>query len=348
MRTTRMPGVRFGAPFWLRIAIGLILIVSAAPWGRPAPAALAGSPPAPLAPAPLPAEQGAAFPPEALAAGTTFCQGSGGDWGTSSSNFSVISACTLTLPTTSTVFLKASASVSFNGAAYEAQFAFGLNGTEVAHPRRWVDVAGDSGDGADVSVALSRMLLLPPGIHTLGLFGVLSSGTGPAQALSPSFSAVVVPDRAGWAGCSSPSLNTWSTSATTLETVTSCTLTVATTSTVYLDSNASAAVATAGASYEGAFQLSVDGSDLIAPQRRLNIATNGGDGTDKSLVLSRLVTVGPGAHTFGLRARIRSGSGPLRLYFPTVSALALPNQPGVPRCSSVGGDWSTAAASYGT
>ena len=353
MQTQQRMIVRFGKR-WQRIAICLILVVMAVPWVQSSPPAQASGAqrpprvPAPLPTAhPIPTEGNAAFPSEALAAATSFCQGETGNWSSSSSSFSVFSSCTLTLPTSSMVFLKASASVGLvSGGGYEALFAFGLNGTEVAHPRRWVDVATDTGDGADTGLALSRMLLLPSGIHTVGLIGALSHGTGPAYASDPAFSAVVVPTRPGWTSCSSPSLNSWSTTATQLETVTSCTLTVATTSTLYLDGNASVGLPTAGTNYEGLFQLSVDGGDLASPQRKVNIYTNSNNGTDKSLAISRSVTVGPGTHTIGLRGRLSSGAGPLKLYFPSLSALALPDQGGVARCSATGATWSTSTPTY--
>ncbi len=258
------------------------------------------------------------------------CGAPGGDWSNATSNNTEVAACTITTSVTGTVYLEASGSVTLppGGSDYEAQFRFGLNDTDLAVPSRWVNISTDSGDGTDRSVSLSRMLVVGPGTHTFQLLGRRATAADvTARVLEPQLSAIFIPSGSPTAHmCASP-IQDFSNTSNTFQTATSCQLTVAVTSTVFLHASASVALPTGGSNYEGMFRLGFNSGELIPPTRYINIYTNGDDGTDKTVALSRLITVGPGTHTLRLLGRILTQGGPLQLYHASLGAVVLNNLP---------------------
>lgn len=225
-------------------------------------------------------------------------------WSTSSQTFQTINTCTLTLPTTGTVYLSAGASAGLwpynGGQPFEAQFRIAVDGENLARTDRRVNVYTDSGDGTDENVATQAVVTLGPGDHTVSFVGALSSGAGPVQLYRPSITAIYAPLDSDIQMCGSPELASWQPpGAGQFQPISSCTLTLPITGTVYLSASASVGLAPGGQPFEAAFGVYVD--DAFKNFAYMNVYTDSGNGTDKIATVQIPVTLGPGAHTFYLK-----------------------------------------------
>ncbi len=125
------------------------------------------------------------------------CGDSGsGTWTTSASTFATIRSCTFYLPKDGFAFVDASASAGLDNPApgndWVGHFGIGVDG-DSGSPlfERWVNVYPDAGDGTDRSVALSGLVNLNAGSHTLSLLGRRSAGSGTVRLSAPSLSVIV-------------------------------------------------------------------------------------------------------------------------------------------------------------
>ena len=260
------------------------------------------------------------------------CASTQGNWSNSTSTFTEVASCTITTTITGTVYLDANASLGLQsgGASYEGLFHFGVN-TQIGPPERWINITTDSGDGSDRSLALARLLKVGPGTHTFKLLGRRNSpAPGAVQVFEPMLSAIYIPENSPVArSCASP-IGDFSNDTTSFETISHCSLSVPITTTVFLNATASVGLPAVGASnYEGAFRFALDGSPLTPPNRFVNIYTDADNGTDKSVAISRLVTVGPGTHTFVFQGRRFGGGGPVQVFQGGLTMLALNDLPSI-------------------
>jgi hypothetical protein len=256
------------------------------------------------------------------------CNGSSNNWTTTSGSFTTITSCSLTLPITGSVFLSGNASVGMNSSniLYEGLFALGVDGVSIDATRRWVNIYSDNTDGTDENMATNWVVTLGPGVHSLSLQAKLYNGSGASvQIFRGGVRALYIPQDSDLLTCQSPGMQNWQGSQTTLQQITSCSLTVPTAGTVYLAATASGALASGGAAYEGLFSLGLDGSVISDSRRWLNIETDSADGNDRSVATSLTETVSPGAHTFEFYGAVNSGSGPLKVYYPSISAIFVPS-----------------------
>jgi hypothetical protein len=264
--------------------------------------------------------------------------------------FTSLGSCALTVPVSTTVYLSANASVTLGAGAapFEGQFTLTIDGNTLFTGRRWVNVYTDSGDGTDETVAVSRLVVVGPGAHTFGFQGKrMGSSDGNIKVYSPAVSAIAIPPGGDLKTCASNQGN-WSSTSTSYTEIGSCTITAAITGTVYLDANASVGLPSGGANYEGAFRFGLDSSELALPTRWINITTDSGDGSDRSLALSRLATVGPGTHTFKLLGRRYSAAiAATQVYEPQLSAIFIPSGSPVARgCAGPIQDFSNNSTSF--
>lgn len=117
----------------------------------------------------------------------------------------------------------------------------------------------------------------------------------------------------------------WSTASELFELVTTCTITIPITGTVYLNASASVGLASnAGQAYLARFQIGVDNARLPSSDRYVEINADSGDGTDENLASQAVVTLGPGEHTISLFSALAAGAGPVQLYRATITAIYAP------------------------
>jgi hypothetical protein len=247
-------------------------------------------------------------------------------WAASSSMFQTISSCTLVVPTDGKAYINASASLGLTvgGQMYEGRFRLAVDGINLTQIDRWVNVYPDNSDGSDVSLAMSTIETIGPGTHTFTLVGALWNGPGPILLYRPALSVLFFPSSTKNLLCTATTIDGWSTTSMTFRAIRSCTLNLPTRGTVYIDANATVSLAGAGESYEGSFRIGLDGNYLAQTERRVNIYTDSGDGSDATLATSTTQTLEAGRHSFSFVAKLYGGTGPLQVYRPSLSVIFSP------------------------
>lgn len=257
-------------------------------------------------------------------------------WAASSGDFQTVNSCTLVVPTGGKVYINAGASLglTIGGQAYEGHFRLSVDGVNLPQIDRWVNVYPDNSDGSDVSLAMSTIEAIGPGIHTFTLVGRLLNGPGTILLYRPTLSVLFFPTSTSNLLCTAPTIDGWNTTSVTFQVIRSCTLNVPTRGTVYIDANATVSLAGAGASYEGNFRIGLDGVYLAQTERRVNIYTDSRDGSDATLATSTIQTVEAGRHSFSLVAKLYGGLGPMQVYRPSLSVIFSPEGSLTPMKSS--------------
>lgn len=127
------------------------------------------------------------YVPSAASALTKSCGDSGNlTWSTASSSYSTIKTCSLTFDRDGFVLVSADGSMANSNGGYKARFQISMDGAyHDADAKRWVEVNADTGDGSDKSVALSQIMPVTKGTHTLSFVGLKSSGSGDVQVHDP-------------------------------------------------------------------------------------------------------------------------------------------------------------------
>lgn len=247
-------------------------------------------------------------------------------WAASSSTFQTINSCTLVVPTGGKAYINASSSLGLTvgGQMYEGRFRLAVDGVDLLQTDRWVNVYPDSSDGSDVSLAMSTIEAIGPGVHTFTMLGALWNGPGPILLYRPTLSVVFFPTGARNLLCTAATIDSWSTTSMAFQPIRSCILTLPSRGTVYIDANATVSLVGAGQSYEGNFQIALDGVYLAPTERRVNIYTDSGDGSDVTLATSTTQTLEAGRHIFSLAAKLYGGVGPLQVYRPSLNVIFSP------------------------
>ena len=122
----------------------------------------------------------------------------GVDWQTTSTSFSIVRQCELTMDRDGWVYISANASLGRLNTDYEGQFEIGIDST-TGDPNidRWVDVYTETNNtfGTDESMALSVLKPITAGTHTVYLLGLRSVdfGTGTVLVRAPTLSVLSLP-----------------------------------------------------------------------------------------------------------------------------------------------------------
>lgn len=249
-------------------------------------------------------------------------------WNTTETSFQAIRSCDLTVPQSGFVYLSGNASVGLasGGTAYEGRFRLGVDAvTGAANTDRWVNVTTDSGDGTDENVATSLLTSVGAGAHTFYFSGLRYAGTGTVQVYDPSLSVLYFPAPNVTAKvCGAGGSDAWTNNTNTYSIIRSCTLNVPRNGFAFIDASASAGLnaVTAGNEWEGQFRVGVDNdTGTSLSDRWLNVYTDSGDGTDRSVSNTLLTNISAGVHTFYYVGRRYAGPGTLRLYSPSLTVI---------------------------
>ena len=251
------------------------------------------------------------------------CGASGNlDWTTTSSSLVGIRQCSLSLPQAGWVFLSADASLARQGGEFEALFEIGMDGTGNSDTDRWVNVYNDSGDGTDKSVALSALMPVSAGTHTFDFLGSRYGGAGTALAYDPTLTAIFIPAANSQVlACGDSGNLDWTTTSSSFVVIRQCTIQVPQAGWVFL--SATGSLARQDGEYEAQFRLGIDQTTgLTNTDRWVNVYNDSGDGTDKSVALSALMSVAAGTHTFYFLGSRFGGAGTVVVYDPSLSVLA--------------------------
>lgn len=246
---------------------------------------------------------------------------------TTSNAFVVVQSCILDLPASGWVYMNATASAALEDAPYEVQYhtAIDNNALNTGWPDRWTNVYTDTGDGTDEALASSMLTQVGAGTRTF-YFGVSRyGGAGAIRLLNPSLSVLYFPENNVIARTCGKYLGAgdWQTTSSSYMTVLTCTLDLPASGFAIVDLNASAGLSYGSASWEGAFRWGMDDSNGSSDTDRwTNVYTDTGDGTDRVVADSGLISVPAGRHTFYFVAGRYSGSGTLELIRPSLTVLA--------------------------
>ncbi|HMN28067.1 MAG TPA: Ig-like domain-containing protein [Caldilineaceae bacterium] len=126
--------------------------------------------------------------------------------------------------------------------------------------------------------------------------------------------------------CGSAGNNNWTTTSASFQVITSCSLSAPEAGVLLIVASSSVALSADATPYEARFALSVDSTNgNTITDRWLNIYTDSGDGTDKSVSDTFLTSVLSGTHTINFLGSRYSGAGAVQLYDPALSVLYIPN-----------------------
>jgi hypothetical protein len=249
------------------------------------------------------------------------CGASGNlNWTTTSSTFEVIRQCALSVPQEGWVFMSTDGSAALSDGEYEAQFRIGIDDTSGdTNIDRWVNVYNDGGDGTDESVALSVLKQVTPGTHSFYFLGSRYSGAGTGLLYDPTLTVIYVPSPGAAAvSCGASGNLNWTTTSNSFEVIRQCTLSVPQEGWAFISADGS--TAWQDGEYEARFRIGIDNTGGDANiDRWIDVYTDSGDGTDKSVALSALKHVTAGTHTFYFLGSRPSGAGTLLLYDPTLT-----------------------------
>ena len=251
------------------------------------------------------------------------CSASGNmNWITNSSSFEIVRQCTLTVPSEGFLFISANGSVFNTTGEYEGQFRIDVDNTAGdANIDRWVNVYNDSGDGSDLSVAISVLKEVTAGTHTVYLLGRRYSGSGEVGVYDPTLSAIFAPLTQV---CGSSGNLTWTTTSSQFEILRQCTIEVPTSGRLLLSADGS--LFNSSGEYEGQFRIDIDSTAGDANiDRWVNVYNDSGDGSDESVALTVAKSVSAGTHTVYFLGKRYSGAGEVGVYDPTLSAIFVPD-----------------------
>lgn len=148
--------------------------------------------------------------------------------------------------------------------------------------------------------------------------------------------------------CSAVGNSSWTTNATSFVVMRQCTLTVPESGRAFIALSGS--LGYSNGPYEGQFRIGIDSTTGDSGiDRWVNVYSDAGDGTDKSLALTTLQPVTAGAHTFYALARRYSGTGTVLVYDSTLSVVYIPDSGSdVVQCGRSGNlNWTTTSSTYG-
>lgn len=192
-------------------------------------------------------------------------------------------------------------------------------------------VAADNGVNPGPESTRSKIASQAPASDPHGITRLDLIGAGTKNAAEPGRAArsdLALPgiagDSSGFMACGDAGNANWTTTSSAWQVIRSCTLTVTADGLVFI--NATAGLGLQDVAYEGRFGLSIDsgGSALSATSRWVNIYPDGGDGTDKTVATSILLSVASGTHTFYFLGTRYSGSGTVVAYDPALSVAYFP------------------------
>ena len=238
-------------------------------------------------------------------------------WTTTSATLAPIVQCTVTAPADGFLFIAADSSVAFSGSASEALFRLGLDDpTGDIATDRWVNIYPDTGDGTDEIAAVKILKPVTAGNHIVSFLGKRYTGTGTVQVYDPSLTAIFVPSTQA---CGASGNTTFTTASSAFVVVRQCTLTAPADGWMYVTADASAGLF--DTAYEGLLRIGIDVpfGDTTS-DRWLDVTTDAGDGTDRSVAVSFLKHVTAGPHTINFVASRFGTGGTLLLYDPTLTA----------------------------
>jgi hypothetical protein len=295
---------------------------------------------------------GAVDSPAVLAGVPFSCSALGGSaWTTTSNTFEPVVQCRMKIPAAGSVLISASSSVALQDTDYEGWFSVGVDSTiGIPASYRWVNVYTDTGDGTDESVAISQVVPITAGLHTFYLLGARYNGAGTVRLYDPSIVVTYVPaGSAQLALCGDSSSNSWATTSSTFQLVRTCGLDLPSAGWVLVSADGSAG--RTDGPYEAQFRLDVDavaGDPEV--DRWVNVYDDTGDGTDRTVALSRMYYLTAGHHDVNLLAKRYAGTASVYLNTEAVTALFLADVAGAPAHCDVPGNqlWTTAATSFQT
>lgn len=166
------------------------------------------------------------------------------------------------------------------------------------------------------------------------LNGVTRSGPdaagpkGDAAAAEPQTIAPATAGPSGWryVTCGAGGGGGWTTSSVSWQVIRSCAIDVPEAGFVYVDATASLGIASGSTAFEARFGLNIDNATgNSSTDRWVNIYTDSGDGTDKSVADTMIQSVSAGTHTIYFLGTRYNGSGTVQLYNPTLSVLYFPS-----------------------
>ncbi len=261
--------------------------------------------------------------PEVMACGVT----NNLDWSTTESTFQIVRSCTLTVTQPGYVYVSGTSAVALSDSAYEVRLRVGVDSTSgSASSDRWINVYTDAGDGTDEAVATSNLTSVTPGLHTFYFLAARYNGTGTVVLYDPSLSVLFFPATNVTAKtCGATGSDVWTNATTDYTVVRSCTVDVPARGFAFVAADASAGLnaTTAGSDWEGQFRFGLDNSTIgnSGFDRWINLYTDTGDGTDRTLALSGMFDVSAGSHTFYVLGKRYTGTGTLRLYSPSLTVI---------------------------
>jgi len=285
-----------------------------------------------------------------FASATALACGASGDtnWTTASSSLAVIRQCSLTVPGSGWVLISTDGSVARSNGEYEARFEMGIDSTS-GDPDidRWVNVYDDAGDGTDRSVALSVLKNVVVGTHNFYFLGSRSTGSGQVLVYDPTLTVIYVPFTSVIAmGCGASGNMDWTTTSSSLAVIRQCDMTVPQAGYVFISTDGSLALS--DSAYGAQFDIGID-STTGDPNidRWVDVYTDTGDGTDKSVALSVLKPVTAGMHTIYFLGKRYNGSGTALVYDPTLTIIYIPPpSPTAMACGASGNmNWTTTSGS---
>ena len=192
-------------------------------------------------------------------------------------------------------------------------------------------VAADGGVNPGPESSRSKIASQAPASDPHGITRLDPIGAGTKNAAEPGRAArsesalpAIAGDSSGFMACGDSGNVNWTTTSTAWEVIRSCTATFPADGVVFI--NATAGLGLQDVAYEGRFGLSVDNraSALSATSRWVNIYPDAGDGTDKTVAASILLSVASGTHIFYFLGTRYSGSGTVVAYDPALSVAYFP------------------------
>lgn len=202
----------------------------------------------------------------------------------------------------------------------------------------------------------SKNATKPPAHDLAGVThrGIDAAGPKGAALMSPAeASPAAVTSPAGWRyiTCSAGGGGGWTTTSTSWQMIRSCTLNAPEAGFVYVDATASVGLSIDVTPYEARFALNIDNPvGNTTTDRWVNIYTDSGDGTDKSVADTMIQPVSAGPHTIYFLVTRYGGTGTVQIYRPTLAVLYFPSSAtDVQSCSVTGNiDWNTTSSSFDT
>ncbi len=232
-----------------------------------------------------------------------------------------IVTCSIPVAAAGTAFVSASASVGYGTAASEALMALALDGEPMLATQRWVNTYPDSGDGTDESIATQYAFDVGVGTRTFAVRASRFSGTGTPRLYDTAINVIVVPTTAGLF-CQSQGNLIYTSASNTFSAARTCSLSLAQPARAMMFGSAS--MSFSNQPYEANFRLAIDDLAGLAPTDRwVNVDTDSGDGTDRTMAVNATRDVGAGTRQFNLVGRRFSGAGTARAFNAGLAVLLL-------------------------